>query len=146
MKTELNLEQEDREFEAWAISEGLIQESHGIRSINSNYGLARMAWFSAKQVKEEEIMRLHVKLASEKLRADQGWARYEHANKGRLERDLLVERMARVKKEPLSDKQLAECLGSVDDLLFFENPAEALRQFARSIETAIGIGSWGVEG
>lgn len=46
----MSIKIEDREqqrFEAWARSEGLIQESHGIRSVNSMTDLARKAWNAA---------------------------------------------------------------------------------------------------
>jgi hypothetical protein len=41
--------------------------------------------------------------------------------------------------EPLTSKQLAECLISIDDPLFMQDPAAALTQFARAIEAAHGV-------
>lgn len=38
---------QQQRFEAWARDEGLIQESHGIRSVNSMTELARKAWDAA---------------------------------------------------------------------------------------------------
>lgn len=35
------------------------------------------------ETKEQEILRLHCELAGERLRADQGWKRYEEANRDR---------------------------------------------------------------
>lgn len=81
--------------------------------------------------KEAEILRLHAQLAGQTLRADQGWARYEAANKGRLERDQL----ASVKREPLS----IAALRLIETLQVFNNKA-TLIDFARAIEAAHGIG------
>ena len=39
---------------------------------------------------EQEISALHAKLAGETLRADQGWQRYEAANKARINADALL--------------------------------------------------------
>ncbi len=82
--------------------------------------------------KEAEIRELHIKLAGQTLRADQGWARYEAANKGRLERDQL----ASVKREPLSNLSIAAL---ARDIWGNPIPQEAYK-LARAIEAAHGIG------
>lgn len=40
----MDIDKESRDFEAWAKSEGLIQESHGLRSVNSMCDMALKAW------------------------------------------------------------------------------------------------------
>src|SRR5471030_2335282 len=66
--------------------------------------------------KDEEVLRLHRVLAAEKLRADQGWARYESANADR--NALRAEKAAAVQPVPaqqhaqaaLSDEQIGEAI------------------------------------
>lgn len=55
---------------------------------------------------EEEILRLHRELAGERLRADQGWQRYEAANKDR--NTLRVEKASFADVE-LDAKRFAAC-------------------------------------
>lgn len=91
--------------------------------------------------KDAEILRLHVKLAGETLRADQGWERYEHANKSRLH----LESIASVKREPLSDDRIDQ----VQSACYLELASQGFsggmggltwdRAAARAIEQAHGI-------
>lgn len=46
-------------------------------------------------IANQEIVALHSKLAGEKLRADQGWERYEAANRRALASDAQVEALTR---------------------------------------------------
>jgi len=75
------------------------------------FTLSPAAWNTrAIADKDAEILRLHVKLAGETLRADQGWERYEDANKSRLG----LESIASVKPSPFTDtasfKNFHRCL------------------------------------
>jgi len=50
-------------FEAWAVQEGLIRESHGLRSINSMCVVAQNAWSAARAVDRPVITALQKALA-----------------------------------------------------------------------------------
>jgi hypothetical protein len=39
--------EQERRFEAWAVSEGLIRESHGVLSVNAVCDVAKKAWLAA---------------------------------------------------------------------------------------------------
>jgi len=55
--------------------------TYQLTSVRELYGV----WEAALEVFDEDLNALHRRLAAETLRADQGWSRYESANKERIE-------------------------------------------------------------
>src|SRR5471032_1066340 len=74
--------------------------------------------------KDEEVLRLHRELAAEKLRADQGWARYESANADR--NALRAEKAAAV--QPVAAQQHAQAAQSeINNALDRADAEDAMR-------------------
>jgi hypothetical protein len=73
MSEALSAEQE-RRFEAWAVSEGLIRESHGVLAVNAVRDVAKKAWLAA----------LSAPASQERADAGKDAARYQWFRQGKL--------------------------------------------------------------
>src|SRR5471030_82481 len=84
--------------------------------------------------KDEEVLRLHRELAAEKLRADQGWARYESANADR--NALRAEKASAV--QPVAAQQHAQAVLS-DELIAQIQAAGVCMGYGEGIRRARAI-------
>lgn len=113
--------------------------------IGGSYSEAQMRAYAELAIaeKDAEILRLHVKLAGETLRADQGWDRYEAANRMCQNQQAYI---ASVKREPLSEQQINDVMSTVMKITKTNDDGSmhakcGILDFVRAVEQFHGIGA-----